>query len=257
MSLLKNKKALVVGVANERSIAWGVAQSLHREGATIGLTYLNDAIEKRVRPLGEKIDCSFYAPCDVTQEEDLWGLKKSLEDSWGEFDILVHSLAFANREDLKGRFVETSREGFLLAMDISAYSLIALSQTLLPLMKKGGSIMAMTYLGAVKVVENYNVMGVAKAALECTCRYLANDLGPLNSIRVNAISAGPIKTLAASGVSGLGQMLKEYAEFSPLRTTIDQSDVGEMACFLASDHSRHITGQTLYVDAGASILARS
>ena len=253
MGLLDGKKALVLGVANDRSIAWGITQSLKDQGACVALTFLNEALEKRVRPLAEEIDADFVTEFDATKDEDYQKLAATVKEKWGSFDILVHSLAFADREDLKSDFVSTSRKGFLMACDISAFSLVGLCQSLKSLMNENSSVMAMTYHGSVKVVQNYNVMGVAKAALEASMRYLAEDLGQLN-IKVNCISAGPIKTLAASGISGFREILKTVEQKAPLRKNVTQKDVGGTAIYLASDLSNGVTGQTLYVDSGFSIL---
>jgi enoyl-[acyl-carrier protein] reductase I len=253
MGILDGKKALILGVANERSIAWGITKSLKEQGASVALSYLNEALQKRVEPLAQEVGADFCFEMDVTQDDHYPKLEKTVKEHWGKFDILVHSLAFADRNDLKGRFVETSRDGYMLACNVSAYSLVALSRQLYPLMNENGSIMAMTYYGSEKVVKNYNVMGVAKAALEASVRYLADDLGQ-EGIRVNAISAGPIKTLAASGVSGLRGMLAEVEGKAPLRRNVSQKDVGGAALYLASDFSQNVTGQTLYVDAGLSTL---
>ena len=254
MKLLEGKKALVLGVANDRSIGWGVTQAFQDHGARMGLSYLNDALYKRVQPLSETIDCDLLVELDVGQDEHIARLAEAVSNKWGKFDILVHSLAFANRDDLVGRFSETSRQGFSLAMDISAYSLIALSRALRPLMNPNSSIIAMTYHGSQKVMTNYNVMGVAKAALEATSRYLADDLGP-ESIRVNCISAGPIKTLAASGITGFRSSLQMVEARAPLRRNITTEDVAGTAVYLASDLSRNVTGQVLYVDSGYSIMS--
>lgn len=253
MGLLKGKKALVLGVANDRSIAWGITQALKAQGAQIGLTYLNDALKKRVEPLGEEVKADFLCEMDVTQDSHFEGLKKTVDHHWGKFDVLVHSLAFADKDDLKGRFSETTRKGFSLACDISAYSLIALCHSLQDLMNEQASVIAMTYHGSQKVVKNYNMMGVAKAALEASARYLADDLGP-QKIRVNCISAGPIKTLAASGISGFRGILQTVEEKAPLRENVTQDDVGGSAVYLASNLSKGVTGQILYVDSGFSIL---
>ncbi len=253
MDLLAGKKALVLGVANERSIAWGITQILKRNGASIALTYMNEAIEKRVVPLSKEVSADFLAEVDVTNDDHISRLKETIKNEWGNFDILVHSLAFADKEDLKGRFIETSRKGFALANDISAYSLIALCHELEELMNPGASVMAMTYHGSQKVLANYNMMGVAKAALEASMRYLADDMGP-KGIRVNAISAGPIKTLAASGISGFRSILSTVEEKAPLRKNITTEDVGGTALYLASSLSSGVTGQILYVDSGLSIM---
>lgn len=253
MGILSGKKAVIFGVANERSIAWGVAQEFKKQGAQVALSFLNDALKKRVEPLAESIEADFIFEMDVTQDDHYEKAAALIKEKWGDFDILVHSLAFADRADLKGNFVATSREGFKMACDISAFSLVGLSQHLSPMMNKGGSIMAMTYYGSQKVITNYNVMGVAKAALEASARYLANDLGQ-NGLRVNCISAGPIKTLAASGISGFRDLLSKVEEIAPMRENVTPEDVGGTATYLASDLSKGVTGQVLYVDSGLSIL---
>jgi len=253
VALLDGKKALIFGVANDHSIAWGIAQALHAHGATLGFSSIEMLIERRVRPLAESIGASFVEPCDVQQDADIERVFARWQKEQGNLDILVHALAFARREDLDGRFVDTSRDGFALALDVSAYSLVALARAAAPLMPNGGSIMTLSYYGAEKVVANYNVMGVAKAALEASVRYLAADLGP-DSIRVNAISAGPIRTLAASGVSGFKQMYGKFKDVAPLRRNIGIEDVGGAAVYLASDLSAAVTGETLYVDAGFNVL---
>ncbi len=253
MKLLEGKKALIFGVANKHSIAWGIAQMFHEHGAEIGFSYGIPQLEKRVRPLAEQIGVDFIELCDVTVDEEIDAVMAKAKEHFGTIDILVHSIAFAKREDIGGRFHEASRDGFALAMDISAYSLIALSRAAMPLMSDGGSIMAMSYYGAEKVVPNYNTMGVAKAALEANVRYLAADLGQ-DGIRVNSISAGPIKTLAASGISGFRKMLSKVADINPLRRNVDQMEVGRTAVYLASDLSSGVTGENIYVDAGYNIL---
>ncbi len=252
MELLKGKKALVCGVANERSLAWGIAKTLQSAGAQIALTYPNEALEKRVRPLGEEIQADWCHQLDVGRDSDFKGLAEKVENDWGNFDILVHSLAFAERNDLKQPFIETSREGYLKALEISAYSLVGLCSSLSPLMNEKGSVMAMTYYGSQKVVQNYNIMGVAKAALEASARYLAVDLGQ-KKIRINCLSAGPVKTLAASGISGFRELLSQVEQKAPLHENIDAQDVGNTALYLASELSEMVTGQILYVDAGLSI----
>ncbi len=253
MGLLDGKKALVFGVANKNSIAWGITQALHREGAEIGLSYAGEVLERRVVPLAESIGVDFVEECDVTNDDAIDATFAKAADRFGTVDILVHSIAFAEREDLDGKFVDTSRAGFAKAMDISAYSLVALSQRAVKLMPNGGSIMTMTYYGSEKVMPHYNVMGVAKAALEATVRYLAADLGP-DGVRVNAISAGPIKTLSAAGIAGFRKMAGMAAEVSPLRRLVTQEEVGNTAVWLGSDWSASITGETIYVDAGYNIL---
>ncbi len=252
MSLLTGKKALILGIANERSIAWGITRKLKEQGATIGLTYLNDQLKKWVAPLSEQIGADFLVPMDVTNDQHYLDLKQSVAKNWGKFDILVHSLAFADREDLKRRFSDTSREGFKMACDISAFSLIGLCHYLRDLMNPGGSVISLTYHGSQLVYTGYNVMGVAKAALEASSRYLADDLGSLN-IRVNTISSGPIRTLAASAV-GVKELTKVIEERSPLKRNVSTEDVGGAAVFLASDLSQAVTGQVLFVDSGFSIM---
>ncbi len=253
MGLLDGKTALIFGVANDRSIAWGIARAMHREGAQIGLSYAGEALERRVRPLAEQIGCTFVEPCDVTRDEDITGIAEKAAQAFGKVDILVHSIAYALREELNGPFYNTSREGFRVAMDVSVYSFVALARAFLPVLRPGASLMCMTYYGSEKVAPHYNVMGVAKAALEAATRYLAYDLGP-QKIRVNAISAGPIRTLAAAGVSGFRDMYKHFAEVAPLRENVTIDDVGNTAVFLASDLSSHITGETIYVDSGFNIV---
>ncbi len=248
---LEGKKALIFGVANERSIAWSISKALSEAGATMGFTYV-PALESRVRPLAEQLNAEIIEPCDVTSDEDLDKSFKAVEDKWGKFDILVHAVAFANREDLEGRFVDTSREGWRIALEISAYSLVAMAKRAAPLMNENGSIIAMSYYGAEKVIPNYNVMGVAKSALESSVRYLAADLG-VEGIRVNAISAGPIKTLASSGIAGFKKMLGYVADRAPLRRNVTQEDVGLNALYLASDLASGVTGEVIYVDSGYNI----
>lgn len=252
MGLLDGRRGLIVGVANERSIAWAIAQTLHKEGAELAFTYANKALEKRVRPLAEGIGSKIILPCDVTVDEEVEGVFKRLKEEWGRLDILVHSVAFARKEELHGAYIETSRDGFRTAMDVSVYSLVALARGASPLMDGGGTILTMTYYGSEKVIPNYNVMGVAKAALEASVRYLASDLGP-RGIRVNAISAGPIKTLAAMGIAGFREMLHRVGERSPLRRNVTPEDVAKTALYLCSDLSSGVTGEVLYVDSGYHI----
>lgn len=247
------KKALIVGVANERSLAWSIAQALHKDGFELAFTYVNDKMESRVRPLAESLNSPLVLPCDVSSEEQLNAVVAAVQDQWGELDAVVHAVAFANKEDLEGRFVDTSREGFRLALDISAYSLVSLTRACLPLLKNGGSVITLSYIGADRVIPNYNVMGVAKAALESCVRYLAYDLGP-QKIRVNAISAGPVKTLAAAGIRNFREKLKAAEENTPLKENISQDDVGSLGAFLCGDGSKRITGTVMYVDSGAHIL---
>lgn len=248
------KRALIIGVANERSLAWGIAQSLHKQGFELAFTYVNDKMESRVRPLAESLGATFCYPCDVGSDKEIETLFSELKKKWDTIDAVVHSVAFANKEDLEGRFMDTSREGFKLAMDISAYSLVACTKYAHPLMKNGGSIVTLSYLGAQRVVQNYNVMGVAKAALEACVRYLANDVGP-EKIRVNAISAGPVKTLAAAGIRDFRTMLKSAEEKVPLKENITQESVGELGAFLCGEGARHITGEVIYVDSGYHMMS--
>jgi enoyl-[acyl-carrier protein] reductase I len=254
MGLLEGKKGLVLGVANERSIAWGIARAASQHGATLGFNYLGDALERRVRPLAESIGAKLVEPLDVTSDRQIDKFFQVVEKQWGELDFLVHSIAFANKESLRCRFVETARSDFHLAMDISCYSLIALVRRALPLLKPGASILTLTYIGSMRAMPNYNVMGVAKAALEATVRYLSTDLGA-QGVRVNAISAGPIKTLAASGVSGFRDLLGSYEKCAPLRRNVTSDDVGGSALYLISELSSGVTGEVHYVDAGFNISA--
>ena len=249
MGLMEGKRGIIFGVANDMSIAWGIARQLRAEGATLAFTYLNEALERRVRPLAESVDAELILPCDVSNDEEIENVFKEVGDKWGEIDFVVHAIAFANREDLKHPFSQTSREGFRLAMDISAYSLVAVTRYAAPLMKKGGSIVTMTYLGATRAVPNYNVMGVAKAALESSTRYLAAELGE-KGIRVNAISAGPIRTLAASGIANFKKKISLMDENAPLRRTVTQEEVGKSTLYLLSDLSSGVTGEIHFVDAG-------
>ena len=251
--LLQGRKALIFGVANDHSIGWGIARALHAAGAEVGFSSVEALIEKRVRPLAESLGSTFIEPCDVQNDADIERVFGRWQAENGQLDILVHALAFAKREELDGRFVDTSRDGFALALDVSAYSLVALARAAAPLMPDGGSIITLSYYGAEKVVANYNVMGVAKAALEACVRYLAADLGP-TGVRVNAISAGPIRTLAATGVSGFRTMYGKFRDVAPLRRNVSIDDVGASALYLASDLSSGVTGEVLYVDAGFSIL---
>lgn len=251
--VLEGKNIVVMGVANERSIAWAIAQSLAAQGARLAFTYESERVEGRVRKLAETIPNSIVLQCNITVDEEIDALASSLKEEFGVLHGLVHSIAFANTEELKGLYAETSRAGFALAHDISVYSLVAVSQRLYPLMTEGGSIMTMTYLGAERALPNYNVMGVAKAGLEASVRYLAADLGQFN-VRVNAISAGPIRTLAAKGISDFNTILKQVEEKAPLRRTTEQAEVGDTAMFLMSNWSRGITGEVIYVDNGYHIV---
>jgi enoyl-[acyl-carrier protein] reductase I len=253
---LTGKNALVTGIANNRSIAWGIAQQLHQAGANLGVTFLPDEkgrYEKKVAELVEPLQPSLFLPCDVQNDEQIESTFETVQEKWGKLDILIHCLAFANKDDLTGGFSKTPRAGFNLALEVSAYSLVQLSRAASPLMTEGGSIITLTYLGGVRVIPNYNVMGIAKAALEMNVRYLAAELGPQN-IRVNAISAGPIRTLASSAVGGILDMIHHVEEVAPLRRTVTQTEVGNTAAFLASDLSSGITGQVLYVDSGYAIM---
>jgi enoyl-[acyl-carrier protein] reductase I len=253
MGLLDGKKALIFGVANDHSIAWGIAKALHDEGATLGFSSVESLIEKRVRPLATSIGSTFVEPADVQSDAQIRAVMEKWRAAHGEIDILVHALAFAKREDLEGAFVDTSREGFALALDVSAYSLVALVREARPLLHAGSSVLTLTYYGAEKVVANYNVMGVAKAALEACVRYLAADLGP-DGVRVNAISAGPVRTLASAGISGFKGLYRSFAEVAPLRANITIEDVGKTAIWLTSDLSSAVTGEVVYVDGGFNVL---
>jgi enoyl-[acyl-carrier protein] reductase I len=253
MGLLDGRKALVFGVANDHSIAWGIAKAFHAEGAVVGFSSVESLIERRVRPLAASIGATFVEPCDVRSDDDIRRVMDRWRDAHGELDILVHALAYATREDLDGAFVDTSRDGFALALDVSAYSLVAIAREARPLLRRGSSIMTLSYYGAEKVVAHYNVMGVAKAALEASVRYLASDLGP-DGIRVNAISAGPIRTLAASGIAGFRKLHGPFDELAPLRAHITIEDVGRTALYLGSDLSAAVTGETIYVDGGFHVM---
>ena len=251
MDALSGKTGLIVGVANKRSIAWAVAQAAARAGARLALTYQGERLEENVRDLSASLTEPLVLPCDVTDDAQIAGVFEQIDRAFGGLDFLVHGAAFAPRDELSNPFVQTTREGFRTALDISAYSLIALTRGALPLMERrgGGSVLTLTYLGSERVFPNYNVMGVAKAALESSVRYLAADLGPKN-IRVNAISAGPIKTLAASGISGFSGILQLYRDRAPLRRTVETSEVADAAVFLLGDAGRAITAEVLMVDGG-------
>lgn len=253
MGLLEGKRAVVFGVANRRSIAWAIARALSREGAEIAVTYENDRVEKMVRDCAEQIPGTLMLKADVKNDEEIAAIFDQLRDQWGRVDIVVHSIAWAPREDMEGRFVDTSRGGFAAALEISAYSLIAIARAAAPMMADGGSIMTMTYIASERVFPSYNVMGVAKSALESIVRYLAADLGP-EGIRVNAVSAGPISTLAARGVPGFTGFARAYPERAPLRRATDADEVGDTAVYLASDLSRGMTGEVLFVDEGFHVL---
>ena len=255
--LLEGKQGLVLGIANKRSIAWGIAQSVAREGARLAVTYQGERLEENVRELAASLNDPVILPCDVTKDEDLDALVEAVGKELGSLDFVVHAVAYALREELDGEFLNTSREGYRISQDISAYSLTALARRTAPLMEgRGGSIVTLTYLGGERVVPHYNVMGVAKAALEMSVRYLAVDLGP-RGIRVNAISAGPIKTLAASGVHGISKMLEYHRTHAPLRKSTEQEEVGDAAVFLVSALSRGVTGEVLHVDGGFHVMGMS
>jgi enoyl-[acyl-carrier protein] reductase I len=251
--LLAGKTAVVLGLANKWSIAYAISSAFVREGSALHLTYQGERQKQTVEELAAEIKASSVIACDVTKPEELERLAKDLEQKASQVDAVVHSIAFANKEDLSKPFVETTRDGYLLAQEVTAYSLVAVSRSLAPLMKRGGSITTLTYLGSTRVMPNYNVMGVAKAALEASVRYLANDLGPSN-IRVNAISAGPVKTASARAVKDFSRMLEGASGTAPLRRNTDPAEVADAAVFLASDLGRGVTGNILYVDAGFHIM---
>lgn len=252
--MLENKKGIVFGVANKRSIAWATALALHEAGARLAFTYQGDRLKENVEGLtGEAMPGSLLLSCDVTKQAEVDNAFSKVGEEFGQLDFLIHSIAFAPREALGGEFLDTTRDAFLTAMEISAYSLPQLARAAVPLMTEGGSIVTMTYYGAEKVVAGYNIMGVAKAALEASTRYLAKDLGPRN-IRINAISAGPIQTLSARGVSDFGTMMKHHAERAPLRRNVEAREVGNTAVFLCSAMSSGITGEVIYVDCGYNIM---
>src|SRR5436853_602804 len=252
--LLEGKTGLIMGIANKRSIGWGIANSTSRAGARLVLTYQNERLGENVRELAPQLNDPLLLPCDVSSDEQIQTLAGRISEQIGHLDFVVHALAYAPREALDGMYADTTREAFRIALDISAYSLVAVSKALLPLLKdRQASIVTLTYLGSERVVQNYNVMGVAKAALEASVRYLANDLGP-HGVRVNAVSAGPIKTLASSAVGGISNMIKLHAERAPLRKAVDIDEVGDVALFLLSPLSRGITGEIIYVDGGYHIL---
>lgn len=253
MSLLTGKTALIFGVANNRSIAWGIAKAFHDHGAKIGLSYAGEILERRVKPLAEEIGVTFVEPCDVTQDAEIASIAEKAKAAFGKIDILVHAIAYAGRDELLKPYVQTGREAFLNTMNISVYSFVALANAFWGVTNPGGAYLTLTYYGAVKVAPSYNVMGVAKAALEASVRYMAYDLGP-SKIRVNAISAGPIRTLAAAGVSGFKKMYKHFAEVAPLRENISQEDVGNAAAYLCSDLASKVTGEIHYVDAGFNVM---
>src|SRR5438552_1127590 len=253
--LLEGKTGLIMGVANKRSIAWGIANSVSKEGARLVLTYQNERLGENVRALAPQLNDPLLVQCDVSSDEQIQALMARIGGEAGGLDFIAHVLAFAPREALDGMYADTRRDDFRVALDISAYSLVAVARAALPLMKdRQAAIVTLTYLGAERVIQNYNVMGVAKAALEASVRYLANDLGTNGGVRLNAISAGPIKTLASSGVGGISNMIKLHTERAPLRKAVDIDEVGDAALFLISPLSRGITGEVIYVDGGYNIL---
>lgn len=251
--LLAGKRGLILGVANNRSIAWGIAQACAKEGAQLGLTYQNEALKKRVDPLASEVGAEVFGLCDVTDLATLDTVFAEVEKRWGKLDFLVHAIAFSDKDELTGRYIDTTRDNFLRTMDISAYSLTAVASRAEPLMVEGGSMLTMTYYGAEKVMPHYNAMGVAKAALEASVRYLAVDLGGKN-IRINAISAGPIKTLAASGIGDFRYILKWNEYNSPLKKAVTTDEVGDSAVYLLSRLSRGVTGEVLHVDSGYHVV---
>ncbi len=254
MSSLTGKTGIVFGVANKRSIAWAIAQAWAREGAKLAFTYQGERLKDNVEELAGTFGAdTLILPCDVTKDEDIANVFKAVGEKFGKLNLLLHSVAYAPKEALEGEFVNTSREAFRVAHDVSAYSLVALARAAAPLMTDGGSIVAMSYYGAEKVVPHYNVMGVAKAALEASTRYLAYDLGP-KKIRVNCISAGPVQTLAARGIAGFGEMFKHYEAHAPLKRSCTTDELGATGAFLASDGAASITGQVIYVDGGYQIM---
>src|SRR4051812_8484645 len=248
-SLMKGKRGLIMGVANERSIAWGIAEMVHKHGAELAFTFQGDALEKRVRPLANSVGSKIIVPCDVTDMKSIDSVFAAIEKEWGSLDFVVHAIAYSDKNELDGMYLDTTRDNFLKTMDISVYSFTAVAQRAVPLMKNGGSLITMTYHGAERVMPHYNVMGVAKAALEASVRYLASDVGK-NGIRVNAISAGPIKTLAASGIGDFRYILKWNELNSPLRRNVTTQDVGGAGLFLLSDLGAGVTGEIMYVDSG-------
>jgi len=251
--LMHGKRGLIMGLANDKSLAWGIAKKLHEQGAELAFSYQGEALAKRVRPLAESLGSDFLIDCDVSNMEALDAAFAQIEERWGKIDFLVHAIGFSDKNELRGKYVDTSLDNFLMTMNISAYSLVAVTKRALPMMSAGGSIVTLTYYGAEKVVPHYNVMGVAKAALEASVKYLANDLGP-QGIRVNAISAGPIKTLAASGIGDFRYILKWNELNSPLRRNTTIEDVGGAGLYLLSDLSSGVTGETHHVDSGYHVV---
>lgn len=251
--LMTGKKGLIMGVANDRSIAWGIAKAVHEQGAELAFTYQGEALKKRVEPLAESTGSDFVVPCDVTDTDSMDAVFAAIKDRWGKLDFLVHAIAFSDKDELKGQYIDTSAENFASTMNISCYSFTALAQRARALMTDGGSLVTLSYFGAERVMPHYNVMGVAKAALETSVRYLAEDLGKEN-IRVNAISAGPMKTLAASGIGDFRYILKWNEYNSPLRRNVNQDDIGGAGVYLLSDLSSGVTGETHHVDCGYNIV---
>lgn len=251
-TLLKGKKGLVVGIANDASIAWGCAEAFHRHGAELAVTYLNDKAKPHVEPLANGLDASIFMKLDVTQPQDQQALFAEIAKRWGKLDFILHSIAFAPKDDLHGRVVDSSRDGFCMAMDVSCHSLMRLAKDAEPLMKEGGSIITLSYYGAEKVVTHYNLMGPVKAALEASVKYLAAELGA-DGIRVNALSTGPVKTRAASGLTDFDTLMEQAATKAPLHQLVTLEQIGEMAAFIVSDHAKQVTGQTIYVDAGYNV----
>jgi enoyl-[acyl-carrier protein] reductase I len=249
MGLLTGKRVLIMGLANDNSLAWGISRAFHAEGAELCFTYVNEAIEKRVRPLAASLGCDFVIPCNVDSDTEIEQMADHLKARWGTFDIIIHAISYSKKEELSGEYLQVTRAGFQIAMNTSVYSLTAVIKATRPLLNSGGSVLTLTYHGSQQVAQHYNVMGVAKAALEASVRYLASDLGPAN-IRVNAISAGPIRTLAASGIAGFKDILKSFAGIAPLRRNVTQDDVGNTALFLCSHLAAATTGEIIYVDAG-------
>ena len=254
MGLLEGKKALILGIANKRSIAYGIAKVFKEHGAKIGMNYLNEKFEKKLKPIADELNAEIFAKLDVSSDEEIENFFNVVKEKWGDLDIIVHSIAFANKEYLKGYYYLVDRQSFLQAMDISVYSFTAIARQFLPIINEGGSLLTLSYYGAEKVIYNYNVMGVAKAALEASVKYLARDLGEIKKVRVNAISAGPIKTLAAAGIDQFSNIQKISEERSPLKKSVSIEEVGNAALFLCSDLGSGITGEILHVDAGYNII---
>lgn len=253
VGIMSGKRGLIMGVANDRSIAWGIAQACHEQGAELAFSYQGEALGKRVGPLAEKVDCDFIIECDVSDEASIDACFEEIEQRWGKLDFIVHAIGFSDKNELRGRYVDTTRSNFTMTMDISIYSFTAVVQRAEKLMTDGGSCLTLTYYGAEKVMPHYNVMGVAKAGLEASVKYMAMDLGPKN-IRVNALSAGPIKTLAASGIGDFRYIMKWNELNSPLRRNVTQTDVGKSAMYLLSDLSSGVTGENHHVDAGYHVV---